>query len=58
MKVIDIVKVLCPNQEIEIIGIRVGKLHEQMIGIEDAPYTFEYEDYYKILQVFWSFKIK
>ena len=32
------------------IGIRPGeKLHEQMIGIEDAPYTYEYPDYYKIL---------
>lgn len=60
MKVIDIVKVLCPNQEIEIIGIRPGeKLHEQMIGIEDAPYTFEYEDYYKILpSIYDAFKDK
>jgi len=24
-------------------------LHEQMIGIEDAPYTFEYPEYFKIL---------
>ncbi len=34
----------------EIVGIRPGeKLHEQMIGIEDAPYTYEYDSYYKIL---------
>ena len=32
------------------VGIRPGeKLHEQMIGIEDAPYTYEYKDFYKIL---------
>ena len=36
--------------EHEIVGIRVGeKLHEQMIGIEDAPFTYEYDDYFKIL---------
>jgi UDP-N-acetylglucosamine 4,6-dehydratase len=34
----------------KIIGIRPGeKLHEQMICPEDATYTFEYENYYKIL---------
>ena len=33
-----------------IIGIRPGeKIHEQMIGIDDAPYTYEYDNYYKIL---------
>jgi UDP-N-acetylglucosamine 4,6-dehydratase (inverting) len=33
-----------------IIGIRPGeKIHEQMIGIEDAPHTFEYDSHYKIL---------
>ena len=25
------------------------KLHEQMIGLEDAPFTYEYEQYFKIL---------
>jgi len=24
-------------------------LHEQMIGVEDAPHTFEYGEYFKIL---------
>ena len=34
----------------QIIGIRPGeKLHEQMIGQEDAPYTFEYPEHFKIL---------
>lgn len=50
MKVTDIARVVAPDAEHEVIGIRPGeKLHEQMIGIEDAYYTYEYEDYYKIL---------
>ena len=37
----------CVQKEI---GRRPGeKLHEQIIGIEDAPYTYEYAGYYKIL---------
>lgn len=50
MKVIDLARVIAPNAKQEVIGIRPGeKLHEQMIGIEDAFYTLEYQDYYKIL---------
>ncbi len=50
MKLIDIAKAISPNSAHEIIGVRPGeKLHEQMIGLEDAPYTYEYDDYFKIL---------
>ena len=50
MKVIDIARVIAPSAKLEIIGIRPGeKLHEQMIGVEDALYTYEYPRYYKIL---------
>jgi UDP-N-acetylglucosamine 4,6-dehydratase/5-epimerase len=50
MKVTDIAKAVNIKAEHEIIGIRPGeKLHEQMIGIDDNPYTYEYENYYKIL---------
>lgn len=50
MKIIDIAKAVCPQAKQVIVGIRPGeKLHEQMIGVEDAPYTYEYSDYYKIL---------
>jgi UDP-N-acetylglucosamine 4,6-dehydratase (inverting) len=50
MKVIDIAKAISDNPNFENIGIRPGeKIHEQMIGIEDAAYTYEYENYYKIL---------
>ena len=50
MKLTDIAKAISPKADQKIIGIRPGeKLHEQMIGIEDAPYTYEYDGYYKIL---------
>jgi len=50
MRVTDIAKAVNPNAQIKIIGIRPGeKLHEQMIGPEDAHFTYEYPDYFKIL---------
>ena len=50
MKVTDIARACSPDAEHKIIGIRPGeKLHEQMIGIEDSPYTYEYQEHFKIL---------
>jgi nucleoside-diphosphate-sugar epimerase len=50
MKIIDIAKVIAPKAKQKIIGIRPGeKLHEQMIGSEDANSTYEYLKYFKIL---------
>jgi FlaA1/EpsC-like NDP-sugar epimerase len=50
MKVTDIARVVAPEACHEIVGIRPGeKMHEQMIGIEDAPYTYEYDEHFKIL---------
>ena len=50
IKVTDIAKVIAPEANIKVIGIRPGeKLHEQMINYEDAPHTYEYDDYFKIL---------
>jgi UDP-N-acetylglucosamine 4,6-dehydratase len=50
MGILEIADAVAPNATAEIIGIRPGeKLHEQMIGVEDAPHTFEYKDYFKIL---------
>ncbi len=52
MNIMDILKAIKPNANYEVIGIRPGeKIHEQMIGAEDAHYTYEYEEYYKILPV-------
>ncbi len=50
MKIVDVARAIAPNAELEMIGIRPGeKLHEQLIGPEDALYSYEYTDYYKIL---------
>jgi UDP-N-acetylglucosamine 4,6-dehydratase/5-epimerase len=50
MKITDIADAAAPKARYDLIGIRPGeKLHEQMIGEEDAPYTYEYDDHYKIL---------
>lgn len=50
MNICDIAKAISPKSIQEVIGIRPGeKLHEQMIGEEDAPHTYEYKNYYKIL---------
>lgn len=50
MNILDIAKAVSPSARYKIIGIRPGeKIHEQMIGSEDAPHTFEYENHFKIL---------
>lgn len=50
MKVTDIARVIAPDAKQKIVGIRPGeKLHEQMIGAEDANYTYEYDEHFKIL---------
>lgn len=50
MKVMDIARAVAPEAHHDIVGIRPGeKLHEQMIGVEDALHTYAYSDYFKIL---------
>lgn len=50
MKVTDIASVISPTATHEVVGIRPGeKLHEQMIGEEDAAFTYEYPEHFKIL---------
>ena len=64
MSILDIANAVAPAAEQKIIGVRPGeKIHEQMIGLEDAPHTFAYADHYKILPMIhnWSsdpFRIK
>ena len=48
MKVLDVAKDLT-HGKIEFVGIRPGEKIQSKFGIEDAPYTYEYEDYYKVL---------
>ncbi len=50
MKVTDIARAVDPEAQHQIVGIRPGeKLHEQMISPEDAYYTYEYPEHFKIL---------
>lgn len=50
MRVPEIANVVAPEATQKTVGIRPGeKLHEQMIGVEDAPYTYEYPEHFKIL---------
>jgi UDP-N-acetylglucosamine 4,6-dehydratase (inverting) len=50
MNIMDIAKAISKEMPTNIVGIRPGeKLHEQMIGSEDAPFTYEYDEYFKIL---------
>lgn len=52
MKVTDLGKAICPSSTQHVVGIRAGeKLHEQMIGEEDACSTYEYKEHFKILPV-------
>jgi UDP-N-acetylglucosamine 4,6-dehydratase len=50
MNIVDVARASVPEAQHEIVGIRPGeKLHEQMIGFEDAPHTYEYAEHYKVL---------
>jgi len=50
MAITDVARAVAPDAKLEMIGIRPGeKLHEQMISAEDALYTYEYPEHFKIL---------
>jgi len=58
MGILDIAKAINPNAKIRLTGIRPGeKLHEQMIGLEDAAYTYEYDEHFKILPMIHNWNI-
>jgi len=60
MSIGDIAQAVAPEASHKIIGIRPGeKIHEQMIGLEDAPNTYEYSEHYKILPMIhgWSLDV-
>ena len=55
MKITEIAEAVGPKSKQIVVGVRPGeKLHEQMIGQEDSPFTFEYPDYYKILPAIYN----
>lgn len=50
MNILDVARAIAPESRFETVGIRPGeKLHEQMISAEDALYTYEYPEHFKIL---------
>jgi len=58
MKIINVALTIAPGSKHNIIGLRPGeKIHEQMISSEDAPYTYEYKDFYKILPAIHNWSI-
>ena len=55
MTITDIAKAVSETAKQKTIGIRPGeKIHEQMIGLEDALHTYEYKDHYKILPAIYN----
>lgn len=58
MTVPEIASVVAPEAEQKVVGIRPGeKLHEQMIGEEDAAFTYEYPEHFKILPAIHSWHL-
>jgi UDP-N-acetylglucosamine 4,6-dehydratase/5-epimerase len=50
MKITEVARAVSQECKYELVGMRPGeKLHEQMIGPDDAYYTYDYPEYYKIL---------
>lgn len=49
IRVVDLARVVRPEMEQKVVGIRPGeKIHEQMIGVEDAPFTRDFGDHFRI----------
>ena len=50
VKIVEIAKALAPDAKLKEIGLRPGeKLHEQLIGEDEAQFTYKFDGYYKIL---------
>lgn len=53
MKITELARILAPDCELDVIGIRPGeKLHETMVPQDEARHTVEYDDYFAILPTF------
>ena len=59
-KITDLAEAMAPGMPTKEVGIRYGEnLHEIMVTVEDAPYTYEYEKHFIIYpQMVWSEKKK
>lgn len=52
MRIVDLAEAVAPGAKLQVIGIRPGeKLHEEMISVDDARRTVEYENHYVIRPV-------
>ena len=59
MKITDLANAIAPDSEIEITGIRPGeKIHEEMISVNEARTTFEYDDFYCIMPAYHSWIVE
>ncbi|MEO5741818.1 MAG: polysaccharide biosynthesis protein, partial [Vicinamibacterales bacterium] len=53
MRLIDLARAIAPECELQEVGIRAGeKLHEVIVGEDDARHTLEFDDCYVILPAF------
>jgi UDP-N-acetylglucosamine 4,6-dehydratase len=58
MKITDLANAVAPNSKIKITGIRAGeKIHEEMISINEARTTLEYDDFYCIMPAYHSWPV-
>ena len=50
VKIVDLAQAMAPGKPFEVIGIREGeKLHELMVGSDDARHTLDFPNYYCII---------
>jgi len=55
MNIVDIARSVSSEAKLDIIGVRPGeKIHEQMITMEDAVFTYEYAHHFKILPAIYN----
>ena len=50
VKITDLAKSIAPGIKMREIGMRPGeKLHEQLISVDEANFTYDFDKFYKIL---------